>query len=196
MNALELNAAYVTTEAPTASIVDAARLRRQCRVDSASEDADLLEWLATATKMIEDETSLFLRPQEGVLNLDRFPGGGCPIFVERFPIAEVTGITYLDTNGVRQTWDPELYIVGLSSLPPRITPAFGQSYPTVRRQSECVQIAYTGGYSEAEVPPMAKQAALMLVGFWYQNREIVGDVPKNIEDSYRSFIRRISWRAP
>ena len=196
MNALDLNATHVVTEPPTAGIIDVVRLRRQCKIEHASEDADLLDFLETATRMLEDECRLLLRPQEGVLNLDRFPGGSCPIYVERFPVAEITEITYLDTTGARQTWDPELYVAGLSSFPPRIQPAFGKAYPTVRRQPESVQVSYSGGYAAADVPPLAKQAALLLVGQWYLNRELVGDLPKNIEENFRSFTRRLSWGAP
>lgn len=196
MNALELNAAHVTTTAPTASIVTADECRRQCRIDHTTEDLDLLAWAERATEMLERDTLLLLRPMVGRLELDRAPCAGTPIYIERFPITDVTGITYVDSAGDEQTWAEEKYIVGLNTKPPRIVPAFGQAFPTLRRQPGSLQVSFEGGYAAGAAPALAKQTVLLLVGFWFRNRSLVGELgdPGNdFEKSYWAMARRLGW---
>jgi len=86
----------------------------------------------------------------------------------------VTSVKYYDQYGAVNTLDPSTYIVDLVSEPGRILPAYGLTWPTTLLQPiNGVVVRYIAGYSSdaAEVPPGVKQSMLMLIGYWYENRE-------------------------
>lgn len=196
MNDFDLNPGVAVTVVPTVAIVDVERLRRQCKIDHLSEDDDLKDWAETATQMVERDARLLLRPTSCRLVLDRFPCGRNPIYLPRLPVTSVTAVTYIASDGTETTWVAERYTVALTSPPLRVSPAFGESYPACRGQSEAVKVDFVGGYPDGQAPGLARQAVLLLVGHWYINRELVGDIPKEIEGNYRSYIRRLEWSAP
>lgn len=81
------------------------------------------------------------------------------------PLQSVTGITFLDSNGVQQTLDPSLYLV--DPVTTCIVPAYGQDWPSVRVQLNAVQVEYICGYGMADaVPESIKEAIRFIVGQW------------------------------
>ncbi|HET7255568.1 MAG TPA: head-tail connector protein [Xanthobacteraceae bacterium] len=88
----------------------------------------------------------------------------------RPPVISVTSVKYLDTEGVEQLLDSEIY-------EPRgdtIVRAHGKSWPAVRSDAESVRVRYQAGY--AEVPWPIKAAAMLMIGDLFANRETVTDL--------------------
>jgi uncharacterized phiE125 gp8 family phage protein len=80
-------------------------------------------------------------------------------------LISVTHVKYLDACGVQQTLAASGYLVDTVSN--RIVPAYGESWPAVRRQSNSVQIEYVCGYgAAADVPESIKDAIKFIVGQW------------------------------
>jgi uncharacterized phiE125 gp8 family phage protein len=103
------------------------------------------------------------------------------IRVPRPPLASLVSIQYLDTAGTLQTLDPSAYVVDGDDEPARIAPSNGNCWPVTLDQIGAVTISYTAGYSlaaaiqsdqQAAVPKMAKRAIKLLLGHWYEHREI------------------------
>lgn len=99
-----------------------------------------------------------------------------PIVVPKPPLVSVTSITYVDTNGAPQTWDPSLYTVdaptGDFAEPGRIYPNYGTVYPVTRAQPAAVTIRFVAGYAtSALVPQPIKSAMKLLIAEWYAQRE-------------------------
>jgi uncharacterized phiE125 gp8 family phage protein len=118
------------------------------------------------------------------------------LFLPRAPVQSVTSLQYYDTNGVLQTMDPALYLLDTDSEPARITPAWGTFWPPWLLRENSISISFVAGYgdaggtaaaSAAAVPQTIKQAILLLVGHWYENREAVvigpstGSVPLAVD---------------
>jgi uncharacterized phiE125 gp8 family phage protein len=191
MNRLADFETHIVTVAPTTAVVDTAALRRQCRVDHHDEDSVLDGFRDAATEMVERDSHCWLRAATVRLQLDRFPCSGV-IELPRGPINSITSLTYVDDNGDTQTWGTSNYLADTSSIPGRITPAYGVSWPSARLQSGSVRVTYAAGYSTP--PRVAIQAVLLLVGHWYMNRESEGFLPDAVSMAYWSLLRSFSRR--
>lgn len=192
MNSLRDFETYVVTVAPTASVVDVAAARRQCRVDHHDEDSVLSGYIDAATETVERDSHCWLRAATVRLQLDRFPCSGV-IELPRGPVNAVSSITYVDTNGSTQTWSSSEYIADTESKPGRIAPAHGYSWPSAREQFGSVRVLHTVGYSTP--PEAAVQAILLLVGHWYDNREADGGfLDEEVERGYWSKLRSLQRR--
>ena len=100
----------------------------------------------------------------------------------------VTHIKYYDDNDTLQTWDAANYVVDNVHTPARIGIKANLDYPTVSERIAPIIITYTSGYSSvSQVPADIKQAILIMVGQWYENRQVavvgrsVGTIPMTAE---------------
>ena len=90
------------------------------------------------------------------------------------PLQSVTAITYVDTDGVTQTIDAADYLVDAMSVPARITPAYGMSWPSTRAQKNAVKLRFVAGYGDSsDVPACIKHWMLMRIKQAYDNRDSV-----------------------
>jgi hypothetical protein len=153
--------------------------------------------IVAAREWAEGVTNRALCTQTWQLTLDEFPRYAYPsyqydpdVYARRhshqthrrhwneilFPwpnLRSVASIAYVDTAGANQTLDVSTAIlVDTASLPGRIVPVYGTSWPLTRCQPNAVTITYTAGYGGAsEVPVAIKQAMLLVIGDLYRNRE-------------------------
>jgi hypothetical protein len=87
------------------------------------------------------------------------------------------GVTYVDTAGVLQTWDPSQYQVHAPRGPraPRgkIQPAYGISWPVTRDQLDAVKVSFVCGYGATgdSVPQLLRRAVGLATADLYENRE-------------------------
>jgi len=104
-----------------------------------------------------------------------FYGDGFNKLMELKPnLQSVTNVKYVDNDGVLQTLATAEYSVNTHTLVGNITPAYGKAWPATRSQSKAVEIEFVAGYGLAvNVPASIKQAMLLLIGHWYENRESV-----------------------
>lgn len=105
--------------------------------------------------------------------LERWPVcNGGRIVLPRPSLIAVSGITYLDTTGTRQTLSSELYVVSTAREPAVIIPAYGTTWPAAREFMDSVQVSYTAGYgaTAASVPDDIRAAILLMVGHLYAHR--------------------------
>jgi uncharacterized phiE125 gp8 family phage protein len=81
------------------------------------------------------------------------------------PLQAVTGILYLDSNGVQQTLSAADYLV--DTVTNCVVPAYGLDWPDARLQRNSIQITYRSGYGDPEdVPESIKDAIRFIVGQW------------------------------
>lgn len=161
--------------APAVEPVTLAEVKDHCRVEHDLDDA-LIEGLITAAReLVEQRTGRALITQQWQWSLDAFAAVLCP---PRPPLQSVDSITYVDTDGTTQTLSPTEYRVDTATQPGRITEAYGKTWPAIRSVTGAVQITFTAGYGDYEntVPRALRQAMLLLIGGWYENREAVAPV--------------------
>lgn len=95
------------------------------------------------------------------------------------PLRAVHSLIYKDKDGKETAMDPAEFIVNTDEEPGIILPAYGKSWPTFTPfPTGAVKVRFEAGYPHGTVPAKVKQAMLLLIGEWYENREnvVVGNV--------------------
>ena len=91
------------------------------------------------------------------------------------PVIAITHVKYYDTNDTLQTLHPSNYILDNSSQPARIGISVDGTLPNLADRINAVEVKYSVGYGElsSDVPEGIKQAVLITIGNWYENRQTV-----------------------
>jgi uncharacterized phiE125 gp8 family phage protein len=170
----------IVTE-PTSEPLALTAARLHLRLDTSGsppshpEDALVTVLIEAARQVVERELNgRVLMPQTWKLSLDGFPDQG--IQIPMAPVNAISSITYVDTNGVTQTWGADQYRVDLDSIPARITPEYGIPWPVTRGVMKTVVVTFTAGYDPAgspasPVPELILAALKLILGDLYENRE-------------------------
>ena len=91
------------------------------------------------------------------------------------PVSSITHIKYYDSNDSLQTLASANYILDDASKPARIGLAVDATLPTLADRINAVEVKYTVGYGTAstDVPEAIRQAVLITIGNFYENRQSV-----------------------
>jgi uncharacterized phiE125 gp8 family phage protein len=90
------------------------------------------------------------------------------------PLVSITSIKYYDVDNTEATVTASDYFVDTKSEPGRVVLAYGKTWPaTVLRPVNGVCVTFVAGYgaTAASTPQSVKQAMLLLIGDYYENRE-------------------------
>jgi uncharacterized phiE125 gp8 family phage protein len=163
-------------------------------VDDTFYDTFIGSLITAATSHVEALTNRQIMSATFDLKVDRFPGGRRHLFLPRGQLTSVTSVSYTDTNGASQTFSASDYAVVTAQEPGLIEPVYDKVWPAARLQADSVVVRFVAGYaSAADVPQGIKQAILLLVGHWFNNREGVtfgstSEVPmavRSLADQFR-----------
>jgi len=167
----------VTPPAVEPVLVTDENLLTQLAIEADEFAGFLAEKIATARRRAELLTQRQLVTATWRLTLTEFPAcadedGFYSFIVPNPPLASVTSITYVGTDGATQTLDSALYQVDTSREPGRVCPAYGEAWPSTRMQPEAVKVTYTAGYgaSGAAVPDSAKEFIRAYVCWLFEHR--------------------------
>jgi uncharacterized phiE125 gp8 family phage protein len=148
--------------------------------DAESNEPGLTDMLAAAVQHFEEMAGVSLMTQQWRLTLDAWPCSGVirlprgPLWVGGSPEATDVTIEYTDSAGDDQTLSTSLYLVDSDSVPPRITPAYGTTWPSLRNQTNAVRVTYQAGRDDPDdVPQTSRLAVRALFAHWHENREPV-----------------------
>lgn len=139
-----------------------------------SAEDDLLDALiAAAREHAETFTSRALLTQTWDIYLDDWPSGDY-IELPYPPLQSVTSVTYTDSDGTTNTFAATSYSVDTDSEPGRVVLDYGESWPSVTLATKNpIKVRFVAGYGNerSDVPQPIKQALLMLIAHWFENRE-------------------------
>lgn len=158
---------------PPLDPVSLAEAKAHCRVENVEDDALMAGYILAAREHVEVYTRRALIQQTFILTIDeQWPE---IIVLPRPPLMSVVSVSYVDTAGSTQVLASNLYQVSAGGIEGRIAPAYGQAWPSVRRQLDTIAVRFTCGYgaNPGDVPNPLRQAILLLIGHWYENRETV-----------------------
>jgi len=163
------------------------------RVDGDDEDTLITGLIQAARMQAETITSRAFITQTWDLFLDAFPCGSNEVLeIPLGQLQSVEYVKYLDTLGVQQTWASGNYQVDNATEPARLLPVYGVYYPwTSPATLNAVNVRFTCGYGDADndVPQPIRQAMLLMIGSWYENREstqVIPDVARLLLGSYKT----------
>jgi len=160
--------------APSAEPISTAEAKLHLRVDISEDDAVIDRLVGAARRRVEQFTRHALITQTWRLSLSEWPSGDA-IEVPLPPLQSVgVSIKYKDTAGNESTFSSSSYIVDTDPTPGRIVLAYGESWPgTALYPTSPIAVQFTAGFGDAgsDVPEDIRQAILLLVGHYYENRE-------------------------
>lgn len=194
--------ALILITAPTVEPVSLAEARAHLRIDIDDDDT-LISGLITAAR---SHLEGIARPKLAMINqtwdyiADSFPTGDT-FEIRPYPLQSITSIKYTDDDGVEATFSAANYQVDTSRQPGRLRLKSTASWPSVvLREMNGLAIRFVAGYGAtgASVPMPLRQAILLLVGHWYENREPVlvtgmmaSPLPMTVEALFRNWRREV-----
>jgi len=182
--------------APTVEPILIAEAKKHLRVISNDEDTLITSIIKVARQVAENFTHRAIASQTLEYIIDDFPEE--VITLPMPPVESITSIKYKNSEGVETEWDNTKYIKFLDSEPAKIVPAYGESFPSfIPYPIGAVKIRYVAGYKTGGtdpniiIPEAIKQALLLLIGHYFENREILlerGHIPKTIPFSAEALL--------
>lgn len=166
----------VLVTAPAEMPVSLAEAKAHLRVDGAGEDGLIGALILAATQHLDGWSGVLGRclvTQEWRIVLPRFPV--FPRDEMRLPLAPVQSatISYFNGENISTTLASGFDLAG-----ERLMLSYGSTWPNTTWRADAVAVNFVAGYGEPEaVPAPIKQAILLMVGHWFQNREAAADKP-------------------
>ena len=181
--------------APAVEPITLIEARLHLRLDAegsplAHPDDDIVTALiSTAREYMDGRDGILGRcliTQTWELVLDEFPSA--EIKVPLPPLQTISSIKYDDADGIERTITASNYLVDTSSQPGWVVPISTYTWPSTLDGINTVRVRFVAGYGVAvDVPVRIKQAMLLLIGHWYQQREsvlvgpIATDLPMGVD---------------
>lgn len=157
-----------------AAIMDLATAKAHLRVEHQDEDTLIAGILAAATERLDGWSGILgrcLMPQTWTSFVPYFDD--FRLRLPLVPVQSVTSVKYYDVNGVQQTFGASNYRLLADGRSAYIQLAFPAVWPTslALLRDDAVSITFLAGYADAaSVPAALKQAILLMVGDFYENR--------------------------
>ncbi|ARR52138.1 hypothetical protein HY78_01015 [Rhizorhabdus wittichii DC-6] len=159
---------HTVTAAPASEPVTLEEAQGQVLPGSVADDAVLTRYIKAARAHVEGICGTPLVSRTIAVKCDRFADFAA---VPTVPLFEVSAIEYVDAAGAAQTLSPDVYEVRSDGLVASIALKPHQSWPGTWPGS---RITLTADVGYDEVPEHIKQAMLLLIGHWFENREATG----------------------
>lgn len=156
----------------TTNIVTLAEVKSHLRITQTDDDTMLQGLITLAEEMIESVTRTTLLNSSLKMVLDKFPKCNGDLFVDYGPVTSISSIEYYDSNNTKVSLDLTDVYQDLNRVNARLKPV--NAWPNTYARPNAVEITFSSGYETVEKVPMPiKQAALLMVGHYYENREWV-----------------------
>lgn len=142
------------------------------KVDTTADDDLIDNLIKAATQSCEEYTNQYFMDTL----VTQYSDNWLEVYrLYKSPVSSITHIKYYDTNDSLQTLASSNYILDDASKPARIGLAVDGTLPSLADRINAVEVKYTVGYgtSSTDVPEGIRQAVLMTIGNWYENRQSV-----------------------
>ena len=183
---------YQVITAASTFPVSLTEAKSHLKVDTSADDTYITSIIKAATQLSEEYTNRFF--------IDTVIEQTCSSFADlqtlfKSKVSAVASVKYYDSDNSSQTLDSAIYDVQLNYEPAQIQLADNQNFPSITKRNDAVVARYTVGYGAAsDVPEIIKQAILLTIANFYQNRNsvVVGriatELPMNVKwllDTYK-----------
>ena len=166
--------ANILLSGPSVEPITLADAKTHLRADTGAEDT-LIQSLIMASRLhIEAALDLALITQSWRLRLDSWPRSRTLILPLR-PVQELITVRVHVDDDTSDTLDSGDFILDGSPNPARLVWRGSGTAPVSPIAANGIEIDFVAGYGDApsDVPQPIRQALLLLVAHWYENREPV-----------------------
>lgn len=174
----------VTPPASEPLTLSEAKRQLSLAADDEAFDPELIHIVKAAREQWEHDTDSVTISRTLSVSLDRLES---LIRLPKRPVQSIESIHFYDADGVSQEMDHETYAFDPASGAVRL--GYGKQWPESPRRWDAVTVQYVAGYGRRQdIPAIAKQAMLLLVGHYFEHR---GDNdPPRAMQAYESLVRR------
>ena len=189
---------------PTEEPVSLIEAKQHCRIDSTDDDGLLAGYILAARVFVEGQIHRPIVSRLYDYTIDHSWPVDCGLISIELPsppLLAVRSVSYVDESGVSQTLSASLYDYSTDKARGLLYPAYDASWPSIRCQVAAATVRFVAGYTSFTdtttsphytvagegVPDDLRQAILLLIGHWYENREsvnignIVNELPFTVE---------------
>ena len=162
----------VVTTAAVNPLFTTAQAKAHLKVDVSDDDTIIDNLVLAATQSCEIFTNQYFIDTV----VTQYSDTWSDIYqLYKSPVDSITHIKYYDSDDSLQTLSSSNYILDGASKPARIGIAVDGELPNLSDRINAVEVKYTVGYGTAssDVPEGIRQAVLLTIGNFYQNRESV-----------------------
>lgn len=184
----EVSRATVVT-APTVEPVTLAEAKKQLEISQSdtAHDDQLTLLIQAAREQWEHDTDSCCLTQTLSVTLEEWEDD--EIYLPKRPVQSITSITYYDTANTQQTLSTSVYSLDAACRAVRLK--YMQIWPPIVDRWDAVTVTYVAGYtSTTTVPAIVKQAILLLVGHYFENRDQLLSESMQSLPVYESLVRR------
>jgi|TARA_R110000823_G_scaffold242437_1_gene366882 uncharacterized phiE125 gp8 family phage protein len=142
------------------------------KVDINTDDTLITNLIIAATQVSEEYTNRFFI----VTTLSQT----CTTFRElkslfKSKVMAIGHVKYYDDTNTQQTLLSTNYVLNNEFEPGQVNPVVDYDYPSTVDRIDAVECEYKVGYGQtaADVPDAIKQAILLTIGNWYENRQSI-----------------------
>lgn len=155
--------------------VDEARVQCDLGGNSAHDDK-FKRWIPAARAQVEQDTGLVCFTGTFTMKMTEWPYEDWFAIDELRPVTSITSITYLDGDGTSQTLATTVYAFESSGVKQFVRLKYGQTWPATRGDINGITVTFVAGYATVlDIPQRLKQACLLLITHWFENRGVIGD---------------------
>jgi uncharacterized phiE125 gp8 family phage protein len=164
--------AFKVVTPATSNPITLTEAKTHLKVDTTADDTFITNLIKSATSSAQEYTNRFFIATTIQQVGDKWEDISNLL---KSPVASVTNIKYVDTSGSLQTLNTNVYFVDDVNKPARIGLKPNQSFPEIIDRLNAVQVNYVVGIAAGpdEVDEGIRQALLLTIGNWYQNRQAV-----------------------
>lgn len=170
----DVKSALKLVTAPATEPVTTAEAKLHLRVDISTDDTHIDNLVSAARQHVEAWLCRALITQTWDYKLASLPSSRY-IELPLAPLVSVTSVTYVPDGGNSTTFSSSYYAVDADAEPGRVDLVSTADWPSdALRPGLPITVRFVAGYGSASAVPKAiKQAILLLVGHWYENREAI-----------------------
>ncbi|MBT5551702.1 MAG: hypothetical protein HOJ79_14625 [Nitrospina sp.] len=162
--------ALIIKTPPVSEPVSLAEAKSFLRITDADDDALITSLVTAVRQKAENWTRRLFITQTWVLWQDSVPDG----FTLSIPLSPLQSVSYIksyDLSNVVSTFDSSNYLIDSSSTPGRVSLNDGQSWPTLLRRINALEVEFVAGFGGASsVPEPIKQGILQWIKLLFANK--------------------------
>lgn len=176
---------------PAIEPVTIAELKTYMSLDSTAYDTMLTGFISACRDAIEKHSGRTFISTSYEMFFDGFPS---VIELLHPPVQSVTSIYYVNTAGADTLLASNQYRVDLASLFPRIEPAYGVLWPSIRNISNSVKVTYLAGYgtTAVSVPQNIKSCIMAVAADLFEHRESNLEINLTENKTYKFLLNSFS----
>jgi len=159
---------------PASEPVSLVEMKAYLRIDDSNEEALITSLITAARLHVETHLSIATLTQSWSIFLDDWPSSS-QVEIPISPLISVDLVNLYDEAGAATLLDAENYYIETASRVPRLVRTGTGIWPKPERKASGIEMQITVGYGPAadDVPQNLRQAIMILVAHWFENRELV-----------------------